>query len=95
MFTPGKLSLATEPAPTRRASCLWIAVVYDLLAKVRELALGGDAEAQNLTNEVAVLQPKIASGDQGAIRRILQIEHDIVDITDSKFAFFEGPRFSI
>jgi hypothetical protein len=52
----------------------WIAVVYDLLAKIRELALGGDAEAQRITNEVTALQPRVELGDQGAIRRILEIE---------------------
>jgi hypothetical protein len=70
----------------------WIAVVYDLLAKFRELALSGDAEAQHLTTEVTNLQPKVSKGDQGAIRRILEIERDIVSIANDKFAFFEGQQ---
>lgn len=70
----------------------WIAVVYDLLAKIRELALGGDAEARIITEDVASLQPLVALGDQGAIRRILEIERDIVSIANEKFEFFDGQQ---
>jgi hypothetical protein len=44
----------------------WIAVVYDLLAKIRELALSGDAEALQITNEVAALQPRVQTKEQFA-----------------------------
>lgn len=67
----------------------WIAVVYDLLAKIRELSLGGDTEAQGITTELGNLQPRI---ELGAIRRILEIERDIVDVTNDKFGFFEGQQ---
>ena len=70
----------------------WIAVVYDLLAKIKELALGGDLEAQRITAEVAELQPRAEAGDQNAIRRILEIERSIVDIANDKFGFFEGQQ---
>jgi hypothetical protein len=70
----------------------WIAIVYDLISKIRELALGGDAEALKLTTELAKLQPKIESGDQGSIKRILEIEREIVEIANDKFAFFEGQQ---
>jgi hypothetical protein len=70
----------------------WIAVVFDLLAKIRELALGGDREAQRITNEVAALQPRAESGDHGAIRLMLEIERDVVDIANDKFGFFEGQQ---
>jgi hypothetical protein len=76
-------------------SCIvaaWIAVVYDLLAKIRELALGGDAAAQVITSEVAALQPRVEMGDQVAIRRILYIEREIVDVANDKFGFFDGQQ---
>src|ERR1700730_15253750 len=76
-------------------SCIvaaWIAAVYDLLSKIRELSLGGDPEAQQITAELAGLQPRTENGDEVAIRRILQIERDIVDITNDKFGFFEGTQ---
>ena len=73
----------------------WIAVVYDLLAKIKELALGGDLEAQRITAEVAELQPRAEAGDQNAIRRILEIERSIVDIANDKFEFSRASKPSI
>ena len=69
----------------------WIAVVYDLLAKIAELSLGGDAEAQLLTNELTTLQPRVGVGDQNAVRRVLEIERDIVDISSLDF---HGPELT-
>jgi hypothetical protein len=70
----------------------WIAVVYDLLAKISELALGGDHEAQKITSDVAALQPKTALGDRAAIRQILEIERDIVRTANDKFDFFDSQQ---
>ena len=70
----------------------WIAIIYDLIAKIRELALGGDAAAQTIIDELAALQPKVELGDKPAIRRILEIEHQIVDDTSQKFGFFDGQQ---
>ena len=70
----------------------WIAVVYDLIGKIRELALGGDAAAQLIIDELATLQPKVEHGDQQAIRRILEIERLIVDEANQKFGFFDGQQ---
>lgn len=70
----------------------WIAVVYDLLEKISELSLGGDAEAQKITEELRDLQPKIQFGDKGAIGKILEIERNIVQIASEKFGFFDGQQ---
>jgi hypothetical protein len=87
-------AVACYKAGAFRASivAVWIAVVYDLLAKIAELALGGDAEAQQITNEVADLQPRVEAGDRGALRRILEIERDILEIATENFGFFEGQQ---
>jgi hypothetical protein len=68
----------------------WIAVVFDLIAKFRELALSGDAEAQKITNELAAWQPLIEKGDSAIIRRSLELEREIVNIANDKFGFFDG-----
>lgn len=70
----------------------WIAVVYDLLSKIRELSLGGDKEAQVITNEVASLQPRVQKRDPVAIKRILEIENGIVETANEKFGFFDGQQ---
>jgi len=77
---------------TRCSVATWIAVVYDLIAKIRELALGGDAAAQSAVSELANLQPRVEQSDQIAIRRILQIEREIVDEANQKFGFFDGQQ---
>ena len=68
----------------------WIAVVYDLLAKIRELALSGDQAAQVIVNDLNRWQPLIGRGDQTAIKSSLDLERTIVTIANDQFGFFEG-----
>ncbi len=51
----------------------WIAVVFDLLSKIRELALSGDAEAQLIVDDLNKWQPLIGKGDMTAIKRSLDL----------------------
>jgi hypothetical protein len=68
----------------------WIAVVFDLIAKIRELALSGDAAAQEIVNNLNSWQPLIEVGDAGAIKNSLEFERDVVRIANDRFGFFEG-----
>ena len=68
----------------------WIAVVFDLIEKIRELSLAGDAEAQRIIADLTTWQPLIERGDQVAIRRSLEFERDIVVIANDRFGFFDG-----
>lgn len=68
----------------------WIAVVFDLLSKIRELALSGDAEAQLIVDDLNKWQPLIGKGDMTAIKKSLDLERSIVSIVNDKFGFFEG-----
>jgi len=68
----------------------WIAVVYDLLSKVRELGLSGDAEAQRIVSDLNRWHPLIAHNDLGAIKNSLELEREIVGIANDRFDFFEG-----
>jgi hypothetical protein len=68
----------------------WIAAVYDLLSKVRELSLSGDAEAQRIVADLNRWQPLIAHNDLGAIKNSLELEREIVGIANDKFGFFDG-----
>src|SRR6476469_8414791 len=87
-------AVASYKAGAYRAAIVatWIAVVYDLLAKVRELAVGGDGAAQSIVTELGTLQPRVEAGDQSAIRRILDIERTIVQVANDKFGFFDGQQ---
>lgn len=68
----------------------WIAVVYDLLAKVRELAMSGDQAAQVIVDDLSKWQPGISRGDQSAIKSSLDLERTIANIANDQFGFFEG-----
>jgi hypothetical protein len=68
----------------------WIAVVYDLLSKIRELAISGDLEAQRIVADLNKWQPLIGKNDLGAIKSSLDLEREIVNIANDKFSFFEG-----
>ncbi|BBZ93059.1 hypothetical protein BRDID11004_60430 [Bradyrhizobium diazoefficiens] len=68
----------------------WIAVVYDLLAKVRELALSGDQAAQLIVDDLSKWQPGISRGDQSAIKSSLDLERTIANVANDQFGFFEG-----
>jgi hypothetical protein len=68
----------------------WIAVVFDLLSKIRELAISGDAEAQLIVDDLNKWQPLIGKGDMMAIKKSLDLERSIITIVNEKFGFFEG-----
>ena len=65
-------------------------MVFDLLSKIRELALSGDAEAQLIVDDLNKWQPLIGKGDMTAIKRSLDLERSIITIVNDKFGFFEG-----
>lgn len=68
----------------------WIAVVFDLIAKIREIALLGDADAKKITSELAAWQPLIEKGDLAMIKKSLDLEREIVNIANERFGFFDG-----
>jgi hypothetical protein len=69
---------------------IWIAVVYDLLAKIRELALSGDQAAQTIVDDLARWQTQIVQGNPDALKSSLELERTIVTVANEKFGFFDG-----
>ncbi len=68
----------------------WIAVVFDLIAKIRELSLSGDAEARRIIEDLTTWQPLIERGDTVSIRKSLELEREIVNLANDNFGFFDG-----
>jgi hypothetical protein len=68
--------------------------VYDLISKIRELALSGDKEAESIVNVLNRWQTEIAKGSQVAIKSSLEFERSIVSTANEKFGFFEGMQVS-
>jgi hypothetical protein len=71
----------------------YVAVCFDLIAKMRALAGAGDTEAQTLTQSLDNLQRKQDEGDKGAVRGLLNIEKTLLETFREKFEFFGTHEF--
>lgn len=72
-------------------SCIvatWVAVVFDLIAKIKELSISGDPEAKKISEDISKLHEKIPHGDLNAIKKALEIERSIIETAHEKFEFF-------
>jgi len=66
----------------------WIAVVFDLVDKIRDLALAGDAAAQAINTQYETYLTQIeASNDQG-VRNALDFERSILQTCKDRLQFF-------
>lgn len=63
----------------------WVAVVYDLLDKVRDLALHGEARARDFVAEFTAIQDAHRRGDPDALRRSLDFERLVLDRVRDEF----------
>ena len=71
----------------------WIAVVFDLIDKIRELALAGDAIAKQIEDKYENYIAQIEQGNQQGIQNALEFERDILDICKDKLQFFDAQQF--
>lgn len=56
----------------------WVAVAYDVIAKLRELAVQGDKAAQAFASELDAAIAANGRGDPGAVARLQKIEGDLL-----------------
>jgi hypothetical protein len=73
---------------------LWVAVVFDLIEKVRELALTGDGAARAMIETFERWQLGVQQGDVEALKKSLEFERTIIDQTQAKFEFFEHQQLT-
>lgn len=71
----------------------WTAVVFDLIDKVRELAISGSADAQNWLNEYENHQMQFDKGNKAAIKQLLAFENDIIIAARDKFLLISHNEF--
>ena len=71
----------------------WIAIVYDLIDKFRELSISGDAAAKDLINNFENFQKQIDEGNKQAIKSALEFERDILSIAKEKMDFFDKQQY--
>lgn len=70
-----------------------VSVCFDLIAKLRSLASGGDQVAAALVAKLDGLQRQQSSGNQAAIRGLLEIERNLLEDFRDKFDFFGEQEF--
>lgn len=70
-----------------------VSVCFDLIAKLRSLASGGDQVAGALVAKLDNLQQQRSGGNQAAIKALLEIERNLLEDFRDKFDFFGGQEF--
>jgi hypothetical protein len=93
-------SYITEAITAYRAGALrsalistWIAVAYDLIAKIRELASQGDTEAGAFVKELDEAIEQHVRGEAGAVPRLQKIENDLLDKGFNQFEFLSRQEY--
>jgi hypothetical protein len=71
----------------------WIAIVFDLIDKIRGLALSGDAKAKALEQRYETYLQQIEHGDPQGIKNALQFERDILTICKQELQLFDQQQF--
>lgn len=71
----------------------WIAVVFDLVDKIRELALSGDASAKELERRFEIYIKQTEQGNTQGIKNALEFERNILDLCRDKLQFFDSQQF--
>ena len=66
----------------------WIAVVFDLVEKLRDLALSGDNPARQIIEQYDRYIEQIDAGNEQGIKHALEFERAILDTCKEKFGFF-------
>jgi hypothetical protein len=87
-------AVATYRAGAYRACIVttWIAVVFDLIDKMREIALFGNAEAKLQLEKFDKWQDQIAQGNQAVLKSALEFERTILNYMLDKFELFDGQQ---
>ena len=71
----------------------WIAVVFDLVDKIRELALSGDPNAKVLEQQYETYLQQIEQGNEQGIKSTLQFERDILTTCKKDLQLFDQQQF--
>lgn len=70
----------------------WIAITFDLIDKIREMSVSGEARAKTWINDFETRQKQVERGDRSAIPKLLDFERDILN-TAMDFDLIDGQQF--
>ena len=68
---------------------VWIAVVFDLVDKIRDLALAGDAKAQSINRRYETYIDQINAGNDQGVKNALEFERTIIGTCGTELGFFD------
>lgn len=71
----------------------WIAVVFDLIDKIRELAVSGDATAKAIEVRYETYIKQIEQGNSAGIKSALEFEREILETCRDQLQFFDPQQF--
>ena len=71
---------------------IWIAVVFDIIEKMREIAIFGNVEAKNKIDDFHKWQNEVAKGNQALLPKVLKFERDILEYVTEKFEILDGQQ---
>lgn len=72
----------------------WIAVVFDLIDKVRELTISGDGKAKEIYNKYDSYITEINRGNESGIKNALDFERNILNYCKDDLGFFDYQQFT-
>jgi hypothetical protein len=72
---------------------VWIAVVFDLIDKVRDLARAGDGNAQALNTRYETYLAQINDGNEQGVRKALEFERDILATCRDSLQLFDHQQY--
>ena len=73
---------------------IWIAVVFDLIDKIRELALSGDSAAKDLETKYENYVSQIEQGNSQGFKSALEFERNILSTCKERLQFFDAQQFT-
>lgn len=68
---------------------VWIAVVFDLVDKIRDLALTGDAKALRINSRYETYIDQINAGNDQGVKNALEFERTIIGTCGTELGFFD------
>lgn len=71
----------------------WMALVYDIIDKVKELSLTGDKNAKTILDKFNTYREQIENGDQQGVDAALKFERDILDVAKNQLDIIDKIQY--
>jgi len=78
-------------------SCIvttWIALVFDIIDKIRELSIAGDNKAKTILEKFEKLQERVEKNDPNALKDSLTFEREILDVAKNDLSLIDSHQFT-